>query len=184
MHRTLLIPGWHNSDADHWQTHWERQYGYQRIEQHDWQRPLRGDWTARLQEVVLEQDVPTVLVAHSLGCVLTAWWAAHSPLAASGRIVAALLVAPADVEHPDLAAKLPGWGPIARQRLPFASMVVASTNDPYAALSRAQSWSADWGSECVSAGALGHINGASALGDWSQGHGWLDHIKEQKYHGN
>ncbi len=74
----LLLPGWQNSGPDHWQSHWEALHGYQRVEQHDWMRPLRGDWMARLEEVVLDADGPVVLVAHSLGCILIAAWAAHS----------------------------------------------------------------------------------------------------------
>ena len=77
----LLLPGWQNSDASHWQSLWEQRYGYTRVQQHDWQRPLRGDWSIQLQEAVLDSERDVVLVAHSLGCMLTAWWAAHSPLA-------------------------------------------------------------------------------------------------------
>ena len=32
----LLLPGWQNSDPEHWQSRWERRYGYHRLEQHDW----------------------------------------------------------------------------------------------------------------------------------------------------
>ena len=102
----LLLPGWQNSEPAHWQSRWEAQHGYQRVEQHDWMHPLRGDWTARLEEVVVDADGPVVLVAHSLGCILTAWWAAHS--AHAQRVVGALLVAPGDVEHPDMAGWIPG----------------------------------------------------------------------------
>src|SRR5256885_7319654 len=62
-----LLPGWQNSDADHWQSRWEQRHGYRRLEQNDWDRPLRGDWSARLQETVLDAPRPVVLVAHSLG---------------------------------------------------------------------------------------------------------------------
>ena len=89
----LILPGWQNSGAGHWQTLWEQQHGWHRVEQHDWMRPLRGDWSARLEETVVDADGPVVLVAHSLGCILTAWWAAHSPQAAS-KVRGALLVAP------------------------------------------------------------------------------------------
>ncbi|MDY0107798.1 MAG: alpha/beta hydrolase, partial [Giesbergeria sp.] len=74
----LLLPGWQNSGPGHWQSRWEQLHGHRRVEQHDWMCPLRGDWTARLEEVVVDADGPVVLVAHSLGCILTAWWAAHS----------------------------------------------------------------------------------------------------------
>ena len=68
----LILPGWQNSDPDHWQSRWERNHGYLRVEQHDWQRPLRGDWIARLEEVLLDCSQPAVLVAHSLGCLAVA----------------------------------------------------------------------------------------------------------------
>ena len=112
----LLLPGWQNSDADHWQSRWEQAHGYQRVQQHNWQQPLRGDWTVQLNEAVLAAPAPVVLVAHSLGCILTAWWARHAPPAVVGKVQAALLVAPGDVEQADLRQHLPGWAPIARQR--------------------------------------------------------------------
>ena len=71
--RTLILPGWQSSGPGHWQTRWEARYGYARVEQHDWMHPLRGDWTARLQDVVLARPGPVVLAAHSLGCLLAAW---------------------------------------------------------------------------------------------------------------
>ena len=90
----LLLPGWQNSGPDHWQSLWEAQHGYLRVEQHDWMRPRRGDWIARLEDVVLAQPEGThiTLVAHSLGCHLVAAWAAHSRN--THRVQAALLVAP------------------------------------------------------------------------------------------
>jgi predicted alpha/beta hydrolase family esterase len=48
----LLLPGWLNSGPTHWQSLWQAAHGYTRVEQHDWQRPLRGDWQARLDEVI------------------------------------------------------------------------------------------------------------------------------------
>lgn len=170
----LLLPGWQNSGPGHWQTEWERLHGYQRVAQHDWQRPLRGDWSARLQEVLLEADAPVVLVAHSLGCILTAWWAAHSVLASKVR--AALLVAPGDVEQPELRQQIPGWAPIARQRLPFPAVLVGSRNDPFCSFARAQQMALDWGAGFVDYGACGHINADSDLGAWPRGHALLEQL--------
>ena len=138
----LLLPGWQNSGPDHWQSLWEARHGYPRVEQHDWMRPLRGDWSARLEETVVDADGPVVLVAHSLGCILTAWWAAHSPNA--HRVQGALLVAPGDVERPDLAAQIHGWAPIARQPLPLPAVLVGSRNDPYCSFDRAESLAQAW----------------------------------------
>ena len=166
--RILTLPGWQNSGPDHWQSHWERQHGYERLEQHDWQRPLRGDWSARLQETVLDSPGPVVLVAHSLACILVAWWAAHAP-EARNKVQAALLVAPPDVERPDLRQQLPGWAPIARQPLPFPSLLLASSNDAYGSSPHAQALARAWGADFVDMGARGHLNADAGLGDWPQG---------------
>lgn len=48
-------------------------------------------------------------------------------------------------------------------------MVVASTNDPYAALRMAEGLAAAWGSDIRVAGELGHLTAASGLGAWPQG---------------
>lgn len=167
-----LLPGWQNSDADHWQSRWELRHGYRRLEQNDWDRPLRGDWSARLQEMVLDAPRPVVLVAHSLGCILVAWWAAHSPLAAR-KVRGALLVAPGDTEQPQLREQLPGWSPVMMQRLPFASIVVGSDNDIYCSAQRVQAMADAWGARFVDAGPSGHLNTASGLGDWDSGHALL-----------
>ena len=163
----LLLPGWQNSGPGHWQSLWEARHGYHRVEQHDWMRPLRGDWSARLEDTVIDADGPVVLVAHSLGCILTAWWAAHS--ANAHRVVGALLVAPGDVERPDIAAQIRGWAPIARQPLPFPAVLVGSRNDPYCSLERAEGLAAAWGARFVDAGEQGHLNAESGLADWPAG---------------
>lgn len=169
--RVLLLPGWLDSDADHWQSRWEALHGHVRVQQSDWQWPRRGDWMARLDEVLLQDPRPALLVAHSLGCQLVAAWAAHSRL--TERVRAALLVAPPDVEREDMPPNLYSWRPIVRQRLPFPALAVLSSDDPYAALDRAQAMAEDWGAAVHVAGALGHLNSSSGLGDWPQGLAWL-----------
>ena len=171
----LILPGWQGSGPEHWQSRWERRYGYQRVEQHDWLRPLRGDWTARLEEVVqakvAETGRPVLLAAHSLGCVLTAWWAAHSRHA--DRVAGALLVAPPDIERDDNRQQIPGWAPPARQRLPFPAVLVASTDDPFGSAESASRLATDWGADLLSLGPRGHVNAESGLGDWDEGHALL-----------
>ncbi len=169
--RVLLLPGWLDSDAAHWQSRWERLHGYRRVDQDDWLWPRRGDWMARLDEVLLESDTPAVLVAHSLGCLLVAAWAAHSQRVTSVR--AALLVAPPDTERADMPPNLFSWKPIERQRLPFATRLVASDGDPFCAADRAARLAADWGCALTTIGARGHINAESGLGDWPEGHALL-----------
>lgn len=167
----LILPGWQDSGPLHWQSLWQAQHGYLRVQQHDWMRPLRGDWIARLEDVLLSLHEPAALVAHSLGCQLVAAWAAHSRN--TGRVRAALLVAPADVESQELRQVLNSWSAPVLQRLPFASTVVSSANDPYCSVERARHFANHWGAQLVEAGALGHLNAESDLGDWPQGQALL-----------
>jgi len=178
----LLIPGWHNSGPDHWQSRWESTHGFTRVDQHNWDFPLRGDWMIQLEEAVLANP-NAVLVAHSLGCVLVAAWAAHSLNA--HHVSAALLVTPADVERSEMQHMLHSWSPIVRERLPFKSTVAISRNDPYCSLLRVSAMAHAWGSRLVDCGMSGHINADSRLGDWPEGFALLqDLLKEKETHGH
>ena len=172
--RFLLLPGWLDSGPAHWQSRWEALHGCERVQQADWRWPRRGDWMARLDEVLQASEQPAVLIAHSLGCQLTAAWAAHSRHTA--RVHAALLVAPPDTEREDTPPNLFNWRPIVRARLPFASRVVVSSDDPFCALDRAASMARDWGSAVTAIGPRGHINGDSGLGDWAEGRALLQSV--------
>jgi len=164
----LLLPGWENSGPLHWQSLWEARHGYTRVEQHDWMKPLRGDWVARLEEVVLSCDEPVVLVAHSLGCILTAAWAARSKN--THRVRAALLAAPGDVERPEIREQIPTWSPIELQALPFPAVLLGSRNDPYCAFERARLFAYAWNAQFMDYGECGHINADSGLASWPEGH--------------
>jgi predicted alpha/beta hydrolase family esterase len=52
----LTLPGWHGSGPRHWQTLWEQRHGYVRADQHDWATPRRGDWLARLEDLLLSRS--------------------------------------------------------------------------------------------------------------------------------
>ena len=166
----LILPGWLNSGPDHWQSRWEQTHGYQRVEQHDWQRPLRGDWIARLEDVLLSCTEPAVLVAHSLGCLSVAAWAAHSKN--THLVKGALLVAPPDTARKDICEMLPGWI-VPVQNLPFKSLVYASSDDPFCGIDQAQHFASSWGAHLINIGARGHINADSGLGDWPEAHAHL-----------
>ena len=173
--KVLILPGWQGSGPEHWQMRWVAEHGYTVVEQADWLRPRRGDWLARLDEVVVDTPgVDVVLVAHSLGCIQVAAWAAVSRHTA--RVRGALLVAPGDVEQPALREQLPGWAPIVRQRLPFAAQLVGSRNDPYCSAERARALAQDWGARYHELGEAGHINADSGLGDWPAGHALLQEL--------
>lgn len=176
--RVLSLPGWLGSGPGHWQSRWESLYGFERVEQDDWLWPRRGDWMARLDQVLLDGAEPQVLlVAHSLGCHLVAAWATHSRHTA--RVRGALLVAPPDTERADMPPQLCGWRPIARQRLPFPATVLFSDDDPFCAPERARDLAAAWGAQAHCVGSVGHINGESGLEDWPAGLNHLERLRAQ-----
>ena len=171
----LILPGWHGSGSEHWQSRWPALYGdttrFVRVEQDDWVWPKRGDWMMRLEEALLADDRPTVLAAHSLGCHLVAAWAAVSRNAHC--VHAALLVAPPDVSRGDLSPQLHSWRKPILRVLPMSAICVVSSNDPFASLRASQALARAWGARCVEAGPVGHLNAASHLADWPQGHALL-----------
>jgi predicted alpha/beta hydrolase family esterase len=170
--RVLQLPGWMNSGPAHWQSRWEALHGDTRVEQDDWQWPRRGDWMARLEDAVLLADPrPVLLVGHSLGCHLVAAWAGHSRH--TDRVRGALLVAPPDLDRDDLPPQLAGWRSTVRRALPFAAVVVGSSDDPFASTDRTQAMAAAWGAPCHAVGPRGHLNADSGLGDWPAGRTWL-----------
>ena len=173
----LLLPGWQGSGPRHWQSLWEQRHGDRRVQQHDWDTPLRGDWLCQLETAVLEARAPILLAAHSLGCHLASAWANTSRH--TGRVRGALLVAPPDLDQPTLPAALYGWRPATTQPLPFPAHLVHSSNDPFCSVSAASGLAAAWGARRTDAGPLGHINTDSELGDWPQGRAWLLELATQ-----
>ncbi len=170
--QVLLVPGLGDSGAGHWQAIWATtRRDAVLLRQGSWHDPWPGDWVAALDRAVAASPVPVVLVAHSLGCTTVARWAA--PVGPRG-VVAALLVAPCDVDRPDACAALRRFRPMPDAALPFRSTVVASRNDPYASFARAQCLAHRWGSSLIDAGLAGHLNADSGLGDWGVGQVVLD----------
>src|SRR4051794_18817399 len=170
----LLVPGLWNSGPENWQSYWEGERGdCSRVVQSDWEAPRREDWVVTLEKAVAGSPRPVVLAAHSLGCALVAHWA-ESPGASIRKVRGALMVAPSDVEAPSYPRGPTGFDPMPQRPLPFAAVVVASSDDPYVALERARQFAQAWGAELFEAGPLGHINADSKLGSWPQGQAILD----------
>jgi predicted alpha/beta hydrolase family esterase len=135
------------------------------VEQYDWDNPLCEAWLERLDQAIGAAGPRSVLVAHSLGCLLVAHWGARF----SGQILGALLVAAPDPHGANFPAQARGFTPAPTDPLPFPSIVVASTDDPYADFEFAQTCARSWGSQLVNLGAKGHINADSGLGGWPEG---------------
>lgn len=169
----LTLPGLSGSGPQHWQTRWEKLHGFQRVEQADWEHPQLTVWLECLTQVLSTYRQPVLLAAHSLGAVLVAHAAAHL----RAQIAGALLVAPADVDDPACTPEITrSFAPLPRTPLGFPAVVVASSNDPYVTLTRAQHLASAWQAQFVDAGAIGHINAESGLDDWPIGYRILETI--------
>ena len=110
-----------------------------------------------------------------MGCIAVVHWAATvgSP---DKRVTGALLVAPPDVEAKTIPVGPTGFAPCPLIRLPFKSIAVVSTNDPFATLERAKTFAAAWGSDLSILESAGHINAASGHGPWPEGERLLDKL--------
>jgi predicted alpha/beta hydrolase family esterase len=170
----LVIPGWNGSGAGHWQTLWEQKYRrFRRVEQSNWTRPSRSDWVAQIDDDIASGSPRTFLVAHSLGCLAVAHWAATASKKAR-HVEGAFLVAPPWLTESDRCpAQLADFLPMPLHRLPFPSLFVASEDDQYLPIEVAARMASAWGSQFVDVGQQGHINVASGHGPWPAGEGLL-----------
>jgi predicted alpha/beta hydrolase family esterase len=158
--QVILVPGLHNSSADHWQSLWHRAHPeFCRVEQDDWEDPDLPAWTARLDQVRARDRRPALFIAHSFGCLATVASLSANPEGVAG----ALLVAPADPHKFGVVHALP------HTPLAAPSTLIGSRDDPWMSVDGAALWARRWSSELVDAGAVGHINAASGLGEWPLG---------------
>lgn len=162
----LIVPGIGNSDAHHWQTRWQQSNpAYERLAIEDWEHPVCELWVVMIDAAVKRLGSSTLIVAHSLGCLAVAHWAART----SHPVHGVLLVAVPKPDGPAFPGAAHGFAPLPLQRFPFPSIVVASDDDPYGSPEYAGDCAAAWGSRLVKAGNKGHLNSASGLGDWEEG---------------
>lgn len=171
--KIFTLPGLGNSGEQHWQSQWETLYPeLERINQKDWETPVCDDWTAAIDEKVIPHNTDNViLVGHSLACSTIVHWVKKY-----NRIIkGALLVAPSDTEAPSYPRGTTGFVPIPLIKLPFRSIVIASSDDIYVSFERSRYFAECWGSELINIGNAGHINVASGYGLWTQG---LQYLKK------
>jgi predicted alpha/beta hydrolase family esterase len=174
---TLLLPGLGNSGSEHWQSHWERNIpNCKRVSQDNWDTPHCCDWVARLDQFLAQLAQPVVLAAHSSACALVAYWSLIATPEHLNLIRGAMLVAPSDPDGPNYPLGPRGFGPVPLHHLPFATVVVASADDPYISPDRARHYASAWGSRFVLLEHAGHINAASGFGPWLEGLALLDSL--------
>lgn len=173
----LLVPGWGNSGPDHWQSRWQRNLRTaRRIEQASWDEPDAAAWSGQIRAAVANARRPVVLVGHSLGVAAIVHATGTLP---TDLVAGAFLVGPADVDAfgqwpaPEGATAWPAgiatFAPMPMRRLRFATRLIASSDDPFCGIARAQEFAAAWGSDVSILANAGHINTASGYGPWPDG---------------
>ncbi|QQX87613.1 alpha/beta hydrolase [Cupriavidus necator] len=180
----VIVPGLRDHMQDHWQTLLAERLRKQKravhiVPQIDQDKALCSARIANLECVVSGIKGPIILVAHSMGCLITVHWAQST-----GREVrGALLAAPADLDTPlpagysnpqTLATN--GWTPLPRARLPFPSIVVGSRNDPIGGFEQVRKLAKAWGSRFVDGGEIGHLSPADGYGNWPKAEDLLQEL--------
>jgi uncharacterized protein len=166
MKPVLLVPGINNSGPVHWQSIWEASHAkIQRVMQRDWDHPDCEEWAEALDAAVRLVNEPPIIVAHSLGCLVVARWAARSKQA----VHAVLLVAVPDPDGSAFPREATGFSPVTNELLGKRITIISSTDDPYSNPAYTLQRVAQWNAEHISLASCGHINAASGLGDWAEG---------------
>ncbi|GAA2031492.1 alpha/beta hydrolase [Agromyces tropicus] len=167
-HPVVIVPGIFGSGPTHWQTRWEQALpDARRFAPSSWDEPDVDDWVAAIDRAIADAPTPPMVVAHSLGCLAVAEWAVRTD-AAAARVAGVFLVAPPDPDAPAYPAGAAAFA-IADGPLGVPAVVLASSDDPYAAPSRIASFAARWGAGLVELGERGHVNADSGLGEWPEG---------------
>ncbi|MEJ7806189.1 MAG: alpha/beta hydrolase [Telluria sp.] len=175
--KVLTLAGLFNSRPQHWQTLWEHQHpDWVRVQHRDWSNPDCHEWVAELDAAIAASDGPPLLVAHSLGAMLVAHWARSGSML---KVAGAFMVAPTDVEAGSYPVPPNGFAPVPMENLPFPSVVLASSNDPFVEIARARRFAQAWGSRFVDLGPAEHVNGDAGLGTWPQGEQLLEEFCAQ-----
>jgi predicted alpha/beta hydrolase family esterase len=171
MVASIVLPGIGGSDAGHWQSLWQgSEQTWIRMKPTSWDTPDLADWTAALERSVDEAHGPVILIAHSLACLLVV----HCARRHRNIVQGAFMVAVPDPSGPKFPREARSFERPPRAPLPFPALIVASTDDAYGSVQYAQDCARVWQTGFVSAGALGHVNGGSGLGEWRQGRDLLE----------
>ncbi|MDN5215977.1 alpha/beta hydrolase [Fulvivirgaceae bacterium BMA12] len=175
MIKIYNIPGLKNAGPSHWQSRWENQSkDITRIIQDNWEQPDCQRWITRIDQVLGSENLnDVVLVAHSVGCAAVLNWFNNFRKPVKG----ALLVAPSDVDRPDYPPYITGFAPMPLIKLPFKSIVVASTNDHVVSPERARLFAERWGSQFIQLHNAGHIEDQAGFGDWPEGMDLLNQLR-------
>jgi uncharacterized protein len=162
----LFLPGRNGSGPQHWQTLWQARFpGSLRLQPSDWASPELGDWMSALDRALGDCPTPPILVAHSMGCLLSVCWVAERQ--PNPPIRGAFLVAPPNFRRQGFLS--PSFTKVPDVPIACPALVVASSNDPYCAIEVAGQMAGRWQAGFVCVGDRGHISTEPANGVWLEG---------------
>ena len=182
----IVVPGLRDEMPDHWQSHLQREIsGAVCVPRRAEEKLSCERWVEALQETVQPLRGELILVGHSAGCHIVAHWARRT----RRRVRGALLATPTDIGRP-LPAGYPqpealranGWMPVQEAKLPFPSIVAASSNDPLCSPEAALTLAQQWGSRLVDVGAVGHLNPAAGYGPWPRAVEFIEDLMKATGH--
>lgn len=170
----LFLAGYGNSTGDHWQAKWFRQLPNSVwVEQKNWDYPVCESWVNELDMCLSRLNLPIIVIAHSLGCLTFVEWASQHSTICAEKIAGAFLVAVPDADSENFPQVIHGYQSSSCKKLPIKSLMIASSNDPYASVDRTEFFAKQWGSELICIGEKGHINVSAGFGDWPEGEEYL-----------
>jgi predicted alpha/beta hydrolase family esterase len=171
-----IVPGLNNSGPEHWQTIWEKKYGFTRVSQEEWDYPVYKEWEKNLIEnLSSENSCDIVLITHSLGCLLTV----KAMPKIRKYLKAVFLVAPPDPKSQQFPDFLDSFEYLPEANLELPGILVYSENDQYASPLFCIEKGKQWGFETISVGKKGHINSDSNIDDWSEGFNLFQKLLER-----
>jgi predicted alpha/beta hydrolase family esterase len=122
----ITLPGFTGSGEAHSQTLWERSDPrFIRFQPSSWDDPALEDWVQALETAIRATQIPPVLVADSLACLLVAHWTAQSRTPIAG----AFLVAVPDPEASTFPSEAASFHSVPTAPIPFPTLVIASADD-------------------------------------------------------
>lgn len=167
MHRPkiVIVPDYGGTGKDHWLEHWRSNHpDAMRFAEHDPRDPTCKAWVRGIEDAVASAGPRTSLVAHGLGCLAVAHWAATTHRC----IDAAMLISVPDVDATGrIPAQATGFLPVPRKALPFHTLMVAAETD--GDYQHAIAHANDWDATLVLVGSISHETRPGTRHTWDEG---------------
>jgi predicted alpha/beta hydrolase family esterase len=169
MSRILLISDSGNNDAKHWVSPWlaDAPQAFLKDQEFGSQAELESR-SIRFGKLLDRLDKPVWIIAHGLGCRVTV----AAPTDKRHAIKGALLGCPADPGGYEMDTR-PLTG-----NLPFLSVFIARSNDPWMSLARARQGSHRWGRRLI------HVGGGAMKRPTSRFNPWLKRASKSHQQAN